>query len=279
MTNALLLAAVPPDRASTYRAHFTPPTYQLTVVHTAEAAVEALASSDGAFDVLVLDNAVEHGFDFISRLRKMYPRLLVLLVDEEADFAMPGIADEISTTPFADDDLARRIQRLLSDRHLETLRADAMPPVRDFAKRLRKTSDDRGRQQAMVLACREMGYDYVAYYRLETSEPLQLVLTAQDGDAEAAPHAPVRVSADETSLIAWVGRIGQSRIAGKDDQPNHPFVRKGRYGAVAGIPVGITSRYGVLIACRRTDGSITQSNVLMLELMGAQLAAYALKET
>ena len=37
-------------------------------------------------------------------------------------------------------------------------------------------------------------------------------------------------------------------------------------------------RYGVLIACREVPNSITQENVLMLELVTAQLAAAISKE-
>jgi hypothetical protein len=48
---------------------------------------------------------------------------------------------------------------------------------------------------------------------------------------------------------------------------------------VACVSVGVTNRYGVLVACRDQPGTINQQNVLMLELVGAQLAAVISKES
>jgi len=199
-----------------------------------------------------------------------------VLVDEDADFAMPGQADEVSTDPFTNDDLVRRINRLMSDRSLETLRADTMPSLREFAKKLRKAVGEISKEQAAVSTCRDLGYDYVAFYRLESLDPLQVTLKAQDGPAPIQAVAPKQATADD--IIGWVAKTGQSRIASPSDEVNHPLVRRGRLGQVACTPVGTTSRYGVIVACRNEPNSITQQNLLMLELVGAQLAAMISKE-
>ena len=238
--------------------------------------LELLADRDKHVDLVVLDNGLAGSFELVNDLRHSYPRLVIVLVDEEADFALPGQADDISTEPFTNDDLVRRINRLMSDRRLETLRADTMPPVRDFAKKLRKAVGETGKQQAAVSACRDLGYDYVAFYRLESLDPLQITLKAQDGPAPIQAVAPKEASADD--LIGWVAKTGQSRIAAPTDELNYPLVRKGRLGAVVCTPVGTTSRYGVLVACRDQPNTITQQQVMLLELVSAQLAAVISKE-
>ncbi|MEO0564792.1 MAG: hypothetical protein AAF125_21985, partial [Chloroflexota bacterium] len=96
-------------------------------------ALKDLADRDTPTDVFVLSQVFPQTTELINRLRQSYPRLLIILVDEEADFAIPGQADAISTDPFNNDDLAKQIQRLMSDRQLETLRADSLPAVRQFA--------------------------------------------------------------------------------------------------------------------------------------------------
>ena len=240
-------------------------------------ALAILADRNQHVDVLVVDNRMGHTFEFIAELRQTYPRLFIVLVDEEADFGMPGQADEISTEPFTNGDLIRRITRLMSDRQLETLRADTMPAVRQFAKELRKATGELGKQQAAVAACKDLGYVYVAFYRLESTDPIQLALRAQDGPPPLQGVAPKQATADD--LMGWVAQNGQSRTAGQNDTPNHLFVAKGRLGAVACVPVLLSgNRYGVLVACREQPGSINQENVLMLELVSAQLAAAISKE-
>lgn len=250
--------------------------YGVRIVSSVDDAMDTLADKDRHVDVLVLDNGLTDVFELVNDLRQTYPRLMIVLVDEEADFALPGHADDVSTDPFTNDDLVRRINRLMSDRQLETLRADAMPPVREFAKKLRKAVGESGKQQAAVSACRDLGYDYVAFYRLESPDPLLVTLKAQDGAAPIQAVAPKYASADD--IIGWVAQTGQSRIAGPQDELNHPLVRKERLGAVVCVPVGITSRYGVLVACREQPNSISNQNVMMLELVSAQLAAVMSKE-
>lgn len=273
-----ILVAVPQDDAARYFKNLREQKdFTVRVVTGTNDALNDLADKDTHTDVLVLSQALTNTTELINELRHSYPRLLVVLVDEDADFAIPGQADEISTEPFENDDLARRIQRLMSDRQLETLRADSLPAVRSFAKKLRNASGEVGKLQAAAAACREMKYDYVSCYKLESADPLKLTLKAQDGARPIRAVAPKNASADD--LMGWVFQTGQSRTAAPDDDLNHPLVAKGRLGAVGCVPITISGvRYGVLVACRDVPNSITQENVLMLELVSAQLAAALSKE-
>lgn len=234
-------------------------------------ALAALADNTQRTDALVLDNGLDGALDAITQLRQSNSRLLIVLIDEDADFALPGQADDVTTAPFSDGDLARRIDRLMSERRLETLRADTMPPVREFAKLLRKAGGDMGKEQVALSVCRDMGYDYAAFYQLESVDPLRVTLKAQDGAQPLQANAPMM--ATEADIIGWVAKTGQSRIAASTDELTHPLVKDGRLGAVACTPVGSTNRYGVIVACRVQPESITQQQVLLLELVSAQLAS------
>ncbi len=273
-----ILVTVRREHASRYFQNLSAQSeFRVKLVTNIPDALELIADKDKHIDVLVIDNGLERVFEILTDLRHTYPRLLIVLVDEDADFAMPGQADDISTDPFTNDDLVRRIDRLMSDRRLETLRADTMPPLRAFAKQLRKSVGETGKQQAAVSACRTLGYDYVAFYRVESLDPLQVTLKAQDGPAPIQAVAPKQASADD--IMAWVATTGQSRIAAPTDEiNNYPLVRRGRLGAVACTPVGTTNRYGVIVACMNEPGSITQQQLLLLELVSAQLAAMISKE-
>lgn len=273
-----ILVAVRRENASRYYKDLSvQEDFHVQIVSDAKDALDVLADRDKHIDVFVVDNNLGHVYELILELRQSYPRLLIVLVDEEADFGIPGHADEISTDPFTDNDLIRRITRLMSDRQLETLRADSLPAVRQFAKQLRKAAGELGKYQAAVAACKDLGYDYVAFYRLENLDPLQVLLRAQDGPAPIQAAAPKQAGQDD--LVAWVAKSSQSRTAGPQDNPNFPLVSKGRMGAVVCVPVVFGSaRYGVLVACREQPHSITQENVLMLDLVSAQLAAAISKE-
>ena len=273
-----ILVAVPKQDASRYFKNLhQQDDFEVRIVTDTKDAFLDLRDKDKHTDVLVMSQALPKTTELINQLRQTYPRLLIVLVDEEADFAIPGQADDISTDPFEKNDLAKRIQRLMSDRQLETLRADSLPAVRHFAKRLRDASGEGGKLQAAAAACREMNYDYVACYRQESDDPIALSLRAQDGGRPIKAVAPENATPDD--LMGWVAKTGQSRVAAPEDSPNHPLVAKGRLGAVACVPVNISGvRYGVLVACRDVPGSITQENVLMLELISAQLAAALSKE-
>lgn len=250
--------------------------FRVRVVSKITDAHQQLADANVNVDVIILDNSLDGAFETVSLVRQKYTRVLIVLVDEDADFALPGQADDISTDPFTNGDLARRVNRLMSDRRLETLRADAMPPVRAFAKQLRKAVGEIGKQQAAVATIRELGYDYVAFYRYEKADPLTVTLKAQDGSAAIQAVAPKQATIED--LIGWVAVNGQSRLANHGDELNHPLVKKGRLGAVIITPVGATNRYGVLVAARERPGSITMQDVLLVELISAQLAAVGAKE-
>ncbi len=247
------------------------PDLRVRLVTNIPDALELLDSRDRHVDLLVLDNGLERAFELVRDLRQKHPRLLIILVDEDADFALPGQADEITTDPFTNDDLTRRIDRLMSDRRMETLRADTISPVRELAKKLRKASSESERQQAAVVACRGLGYDYAAFYRIESLDPLRVTLQAQDGSPVLQALAPKEATDDD--IIGWVAKAGQSRIAVPGEELHYP---PGQLRAVACTPVGMTSRYGVLIACR--SQLITQQQVMLLELIGAQLAASVAKD-
>lgn len=248
------------------------------IVTTAQEVMEILGNDSQRVDVLVLDNRLEDSFELVEDVRHTYPRLVIVLIDEDADFALPGRADDVSTAPFTNDDLVRRIMRLMSDRQLETLRADAMPAIREFAKQLRHVtgSGDLGKQQAAVNACSELGYDYVAFYKVDASQGLSVRLRAQAGAPPLQAAAPEEAGVDD--IVGWVAKSAQSRTAGPQDSLNYRLVTQGRMGAVAAVPVSTATTYGVLVACRLEPDSINQSHVLMLELISAQLAAAVSKE-
>lgn len=250
--------------------------FRVRAVNTVNSALNVLGDPAMHIDVLVLENALENAFDAIGSVREKFPRILIVLVDEDADFALPGQADDISTDPFRNGDLARRINRLLADRRLETLRADAMPPVRAFAKKLRNAVGEIGKQEAACSAIKELGYDYVAFYRMEGADPVVMTLKAQDGPIAVQAIAPK--SAGASDVIGWVAVNGQSKIAGMNDEITHPLVKRGRLGTIACVPVGTTNRYGVLAAFRERPDAISMQDVLLLELIGAQLAAVVSKE-
>ena len=273
-----VLVAVLRDDASRYHKSLSAnKDFRVQIVSDQRDALDILDNKDDHVDVIVLDNRLGGIYDFVTEVRHSYPRLFIVLVDEEADFAMPGQADEISTDPFENDDLMKRITRLMSDRQLETLRADSMPAVRDFAKRLRKAVGESGKQKAAVSACMDMDYQYVAFYYLADETTLKLALRAQEGPNAIQSVAPKEASDDD--LICWVAQNSQSRIAGPGDEMTHPLVQRGRLGAVACVPVHASgNRYGVLVACREMPDSITQENVLMLELVSAQLGAAVAQE-
>ncbi len=279
MTQIDVLIAINREDAKRYYKYLSQhKDFRLHMVTTAAEVLETLGNNNQRIDVLVLDNQLEDAFEIVEDVRHTYPRLMIVLVDEQADFALPGRADDVSTDPFNNDDIVRRINRLMSDRQLETLRADAMPAVREFAKQLRqaKGSGDLGKQQAAVSACHALGYDYVAFYKVDSSERFSVRLRAQAGESSLQDAAPEEAAVDD--IVGWVAKTGQSRTAGPQDTLNYRLVAQGKLGAVAAVPVSTTTTYGVLVACREDASSINQSHVVMLELISAQLAAAVSKE-
>ena len=277
MTQIDVLVTVRRDAASRYYKNLASfAEINLTLVTDINEAFEVLESRDNHVDVLVLDSHLEQAHQMILELRYTYPRLLIVVVDEEADFAIPGNADDVSTAPFDNEDLIRRIKRLMSERRLETLRADTIPHVREFAKKLRKAVGETGKQQAAVSACRDLGFDYVAFYRLDTANPLMLSLRAQEGPLQLQAIAPQQATADD--IVGWVAQTGQSRVASPQDEINYALVVQAHLGSVACTAVGKPNAYGVIVAGRGEQGAITQQQVMLLELVSAQLAAVVTQE-
>lgn len=251
------------------------PSLNVTYTTSLESAHQILRDSDRHFDVFVADNALGDTFELIRLVRLERPRLLILTVDEEADFSMPGRADDVSNTPFKDNELIRKIKRLAEERRLETVRADALPPIRNFAKALARATKGLGKQQAAVSAIMDLGYDHVAFYAVEPNKDF-LTLTAQMGDNVVMNAMPQR--ADANSLVGLVARTGKSQIAARGSTPSHFLLEKGRFGAAAAVSVGQAIRFGVVIAFREPPNSISQEHVIMLELVCAQLASSLAKE-
>lgn len=252
--------------------------FYVQVVSTSDDAIDILEDRDSHVDVLVIDNNLEEDVvGLVMDIRKRYPRLLIVLVDEEADFGMPGQADDMSTDPFTDNDLVSRIEKMISERRMETLRSDSLPAVRSINKSMRDAQGVTGKQEAAVQSIQDMGYDYVAYYHIAQQEPLEMELRAQIGPNAIMAIAPKQAGPND--LMGWVAQNGHSRIAGPDDRPNHPLVARGRLGAISCVPVGFNSvYYGVLVACQDVPNSITQEHVLMIELVATQLASALHKE-
>lgn len=275
-----LLVVVRSEHAARYQQNLsTQKNMNVLIVTSPKEALASLADKDSHVDVLAVDNNLSDSiYEFVVYVRQKYPRLLIVLVDEEADFGLPGQADEMTTEPFTNDDLVRRIERLIADRRMETLRSDSLPAVRSINQLMKQAVGTIGKQEAAVKSVHEMGYDYVAYYHIESASPLDLYLRAHNGPNTILSIAPKRANADD--LMGWVAQNGQSRIAAPEDKPNHPLVARGRLGAVSCVPVGFAGKqYGVIAACRDVPGSITQENILMLELVAAQLAAALMRET
>jgi hypothetical protein len=252
------------------------PKFKLTLVTSIPAARAELALADKHTDALVVDNGLGGMYEIVKDIRATYPRLWVVMVDEEADFGMPGRADEVSTEPFKDADLIKKIKRLAEERRLETLHADTLAPVKSFARSLSKASKGGGKQQSAVETIKQLGYDYVVLYSVTPTEPPSLSLSAQIGPGNIMSLMSNR--ADYTGVLGWVVQNGQSRVIGPGDDPSHILIQKGKFGAAACIPVGSTIRFGVILACKEHIGTISQENVMMLELIGQQLAAALAKE-
>ncbi|MBZ0318384.1 MAG: hypothetical protein DPW16_17355 [Chloroflexi bacterium] len=272
-----LLVAIRLQSIARYRENLnTEPKFAVNLVTSIEKIHEALADKTKRSDVLVVDNGLGDVHTLVKELRQSHPRLLIVLVDEEADFGMPGRADDVSTEPFKNDELIKVIKRLFEDRRLETLRADTLPPVRQFAKSLTRAKGP-AKSQAAVSAILELGYDYVAFYTITPTDPPMLTLSAQEGPSSVTSLAPNRLEYN-TSLLGWVAQNGQSKIVTQEDTPNHPFISKGRYGVGVAVPVGTTLRFGVVFACKEKPGEINPKDVLMLELISTQLASALARE-
>jgi len=235
-------------------------------------AMALIADTDHHIDLLIVDNDLDTTHDFVKTLRQKYPRLLIVLVDEDADFGLPGHADELSTNPFSDNDLMRKIEKLVNDRRMESLRSDSLPAVRNISRQLGAAVTFTAKAEAAAEVIHDLGYDYVAYYNIDATEPLSLSLIAQQGPIAVNAIAPETAGPED--LMGWVAQNQQSHIAGPDDRPTHPLVARGRLGAVVCVPVTFNGvPYGALAACNDRPGSIQQDGIVMLELVATQLGS------
>lgn len=276
MSAISVLVAIPITSMARYRENLAKePSLLVTYATSLEDAHATLRDANKHFDIFVADNALGDTYELIRAVRLEKPRLLILTVDEEADFSMPGRADDVSNTPFKDNELIRKIKRLAEERRLETVRADALPPIRNFAKALSKATKGLGKQQAAVSAIMDLGYDHVAFYAIERGRDT-LTLMAQLGDNAVMNAMPQR--ADANSLVGAVARTGKSLIAARGSTPSHFLLEKGRFGAAAAVSVGQAIRFGVMLAFREPPDSISQEHVIMLELVCAQLASSLAKD-
>lgn len=270
------LLVIRADAVARYRDYMAnEPTIGVRIVSSIEDARTELADRQKPTDILVVDNTFQDAFNFIKAIRMDHPRLMVLLVDEDADFSTPGPADDVTTDPFQNGEIIRKIRRLLEDRRLETIRADALPPIRNFAKALAKATKGLGRMQAAVGAVQELGFAHVAYYTVEGTPPT-LSLSAQVGDnavMSAMPQKP-----EPTGLMADVLTTGKSRVGAAGTPYTHFLLEKGKYGAAVCLAVGQSMRFGLILAFKEGKDSIAQESVMMVELICAQLAAALAKE-
>jgi GAF domain-containing protein len=278
MTQIKVLVAVPLVSSVRYRESLSQEQrFNLQIVTSLDKTREAMAGGSQP-DVLVLDCQLGDIYGLVTELRQAYPGLLIIQVDEDADFSLPGQADDVSNNPFKEDELLWKIKRLVEDRRLETLRADALPTVRSFAKALMRAKGGPAKTQAAVTAIQELGYDYVAFFKLTPTDPPSVSVVAQAGSKSVVSVAPAKLDY-EKSLIGWCFQSGQSRVVGPEDNPNHPFISRRRFGAGVCIPVGTNLRFGVVFASQEIPGSISEENVLLLELICAQLASALARES
>jgi hypothetical protein len=274
-----ILAAVHPNEAPHFHQQLcAQENFQVEIVTGRRDALDWLDERQQQIDILIIDNRLGGAHQLLAELRQAYPRLLMILVDEGADFAMSGHANEISTAPFTEDDLVHRINRLMADRMMDTIHADTLPVARDIYRRLQAAAGAKGKREEAIRACIGLGYDYAAYYYTVSIDPLNLILQTQEGPRPILAVAPKKAGTGD--LMGWVAQNEQSRIAGPPDDPNHPLVARGRLGAVACVPVSYTGRhFGVIVACRDRPDSISQEDILMLKLLAAQLGAMLSRET
>ncbi|GAB4439821.1 MAG: hypothetical protein Kow00120_07780 [Anaerolineae bacterium] len=273
MARLSVLVAVQRDQVERYRAHLPKEEgIEVTTVTSEEKVRDILAAPEYAFDVMVIEASLCNVPELLRDVQRDNPALLAILVDEGADFALPGRAHDISTDPFHNDDLLKRIKRLAEERRLETLRADELAPVRSFARHIRKASGGVSKLEAAVIAVGDLGYDYAGYYAVDWSvDPPRLTVVAQRGPARVLHTIPAQQPLD--GLLGWVVTNGAARIIGPNDAPGHTLVTDGVFGSAVAVPVGVNLRFGVILACRDGADAISGEDAMMLELVAAQLAA------
>lgn len=272
MSNINLLVAVELKKSVRYREELAKESsFNITIVTSIEQVHQTLKDKSKPTGVLVVDNALGDVFELVKTLRQNYPNLLIIEVDEEADFSLPGQSDDVSNTPFENDDLIKKIKRLVEDRRLETLRADSLPSVRSFAKSLMQAKGSLAKTKAAVDAVMTLGFNYVAFFKMTPTDPPSASVVTQDGDETVKRIAPQKLS--NKSIIGHVAETGETKIVNPEDEINHPFVARGKFRQGMAVPVGNNMRFGVLFAAQDGPDEILKESVLMVELISAQLAS------
>lgn len=279
MSGINILVAVQLQDTVRYREELsTESSFNLTILSGLDQVQETIVERGRSISVLVLDNTLGDIHTFIKEQRQRHPHLLIIEVDEEADFSLPGQADDVSNTPFDNKELIKKIKTLVEDRRLETLRADSLPSVRTVAKALMQAKGSLAKTRAAVDAVAELGYDYVAFFNLTPTDPPSMSLVTQVGDDTITKMAPNKLSYDKT-IVGWAAQTGKAKIFQKEDELNHPFVARGRFREGLCVPVGNNIRFGVLMACHNNENSISSDSLLQVELIGAQLASALARES
>jgi hypothetical protein len=272
-----VLLTIPARALTRYQEHLTKESQlHLTFTHSVAEAKTILVQQ--SIDAFVVDNSLGNVHELIKELRTQHPRLWVVMVDEDADFAMPGRADAATVEPFKNDDLVKKIKRLAEERRLETLHADTLAPVKAFARSLAKAGKDASKPQAAVDTVRQLGYEYVAYYAVVNTVPPSLTLVAQSGEEPIRKQSPAKLDHSAQNLLGWVAQNGQSKIVSKGDALSYSLIDNGVLQMVACTHVGNTIRFGVLVAGNSRPESIAKEGLVILELISGQLAAALAKE-
>ena len=274
-----VLAAVPREQAARYYTSLTASgQYALTLTSDSRDTLDLLEDRSRRFDALVLDSCLADADSLLEDVLFSLPRLIVVLVDETGDSPLRQRLrlDRVSTAPFMDDDLERRIARLLSDSQLETMPANTLLPVRELARKLRTEEKPGDRFRVAVEACQGLGYRYTAFYRVEQQDPPLLLLAAQQGESGFEALVPPR--AENNHVIASVAATGDSLILDRSNARDYAPMAADVLGAVALVAAGRVACFGVLVAGREGIDSINAQNVAVLELVAAQLAAAIARE-
>ena len=274
-----VLVAVPREQAARYYTSLTASgQYELTLTSDSRDTLDLLEDRSRHFDAVVLDSRLADAGVLLSDVVYTLPRMIVVLIDESGDSPLRARLrpDRVSATPFVDDDLERRIARLLSDSQLETVPANTLLPVRQLARKLRTEDEPGDRFRVAVAACQDLGYPYTAFYRVEQQEPPLLSLAAQQGRGAFDGLTPQHAANGD--VIAQVATTGESLILEPDTAQDYQPVAQGALGSVAMVAAGRVACFGVLVAGREAPGSISSENVAVLELVAAQLAAAIARE-
>ena len=215
-----LLAVVHTDSAERFHAELDSfAEFEVVLSTDKNDAVAIMGEDNRRLDVIVVDEQLGDSNNFINYIRHKYPRVIIILVDEEADFGFPGQADDISVDPFSNDDLLNRIRKLLSDRRMETHRSDSLPAVRSIAKQLNKATSNSDLYRVATDALVDQGYDYAAYYGLEADDPVHLTLRTQTGPTPSNPLRPKKLQA----TTSWAGSPATDKAA-SPRQTIHPTI-------------------------------------------------------